>query len=268
MKLRNGVLLLLVTVLVIVFSGCSKKDARSGGDAVTVYKVGTGSTMAPYCFLDESGNPTGYDVEVIKEIDKRHPEFEMEIEIMEFSALAVSLDTGKLDLATHQFVKTEERAAKFTIPNEYYCRSLIKLIVQKDRNDLHDLEDMKGHTLIMDPASFEYQDVVKWNEGHADNPIEMILVQNPSGADALKMVETGRADAAISYTTSFETIQKELDLDVKMEGVVFSEETYYLLAKKNTELAAIIDKDLKAMKEDGTLSALSEKWFGEDVFSE
>ncbi len=43
--------------------------------------------------------------------------------------------------------------------------------------------------------------------------------------------------------------------------------TWPLFNKKETELAAAYDKAVQTLKENGTISALSLKYFGEDVFN-
>ena len=83
--------LLFVTMLA-VLAGCSTGNASneaettsaSGQDTVKKIIVGTGTQFPNVCFIDENGKLTGYDVELIREIDKRLPEYEFEFSTMEF----------------------------------------------------------------------------------------------------------------------------------------------------------------------------------------
>lgn len=236
-------------------------------DAPKVLKVGTSSLMPPYCFLDSNNQLAGYDIDVVKEFGKRHPEYKIQFETMEFAAITVSLETGKIDWATHQFVKTPQREKKFLIPDEAYTRSLIKLVVRNDDTKTKGLADMAGRSILIDPSSAEYGYLVSWNKAHPGKEVKLIQSQGQGGADGLRMVESGRADATLTYATLFSVLQKDLNLKVHLGDVVFAEETYYLLNKKQTELATKIVAELKAMKADGTLAAISKKWFGEDVFA-
>src|SRR5690348_2218330 len=46
--------------------------------AVKKIIVGTGTKFPKVCFIDENGKLTGFDVELVKEIDKRLPDYEFE----------------------------------------------------------------------------------------------------------------------------------------------------------------------------------------------
>ena len=81
---------ILVMALAFSFTGCSKSKES---DVIKV-KVGTGNSMPPYCSLDSQGELTGYDIAVLKEIDKRLDQYEFDIQAMDFNTLMVSIDSG------------------------------------------------------------------------------------------------------------------------------------------------------------------------------
>ncbi len=109
-------LLSVVSLLVALsmLAGCSSASTPSGsstgtsGDekaSVQKVVVGTSNTMPPYYYQDENDNLTGYDVEVLKALDERLEGYEFTFEVMDFNAMAVSLETGKIDIAAFQLVK-------------------------------------------------------------------------------------------------------------------------------------------------------------------
>jgi L-cystine transport system substrate-binding protein len=65
--------------------------------AVTKIVVGTGSQFPKVAFLDDSGKLTGFDVELVREIDKRLPEYEFELQVLDFTNILLSLETKKID---------------------------------------------------------------------------------------------------------------------------------------------------------------------------
>ena len=82
----------------------SPKAAAEGAKAaaaepVKVKKiiVGTGTKFPNVAFLDKDGKLTGYDIELVKELDKRIPEYEFEFKTMDFANLLLSLETNKID---------------------------------------------------------------------------------------------------------------------------------------------------------------------------
>ncbi len=263
---KSIVLTLAAAVAIGGLSGCTKKAAATE-NGVKVVKVGTGNAMAPFCYLDENNKPTGYEVDVINEYQKKLPQYKFEIEAMDFSQLAVSLQAGKIQLATHQFIRTEDREKKFLIPKEYYTVSIRKLLVKKDRSDINSLDDLQGKTMAVDPTSADYQELVAYNDKHTEK-IKLDAIEGLTGADAMKLVDQGRADAAQAYSSTFNDLQKSLNLNLKQTGITAKDYSIQLINIKETQLADDINNTIKELREDGTLSKLAVKWFGEDVFSE
>jgi len=80
------------------------------------------------------------------------------------------------------------------------------------------------------------------------------------------MVASGQYDAAIYPAPAFESVQKDLNLDIKLAGTIAKVPTFFVLNKKDTELKTKIDQALKELEADGTLSQISLKWYGEDLY--
>jgi len=260
-------LMLLATVMIIGLSGCSKNTSGSASN-VKVIRVGTTNVMPPYTYVDSNGNLVGFEEDFISALQKRLPQYKFEIQTMQFASLAVSLQTGKLDMAVNQFVKNPQRSKNFLIPDENYCVSPLRIAVRED-STINSLEDLRGKTIIMDPTSFEYGYVKAFSDQDPSHPINIQEVQSLNDADNLKMVASGRLDADLTYPTEFNAIQDQLHLNLKLAPVVVLRElTYPLIAKQDTQLDQDVNAQIKAMKADGTLSQLAIKWFKEDVFKE
>lgn len=251
-------------------TGCeAETEAKtSGGDGVTVVKVGTGNNSAPFCYLDEDGNPIGYDLDVLKELDKRLEKYEFDIQTMEFSTLVVSIDSGAIDMISHQLVKSETRKEKYLFPAEYYCLSPMSLCVRSD-SGIKGMDDMGGKTMEQNPSAYEYQMMMAYNEANPDKEVEVIGVSDQSTADAYKKVSNGQVDAALTYKATYDSVMKDLGItNLTLTDVVMCEDTYMMFSKDQTELVAAVSQATKEMKEDGTLGEISKKWFnGEDVFA-
>lgn len=70
-----NVVILLLMGLFLLSCGGQKQDApkessQEGNGKLTV-KVGTEGTFAPFSYMDDKDNLTGYDIEVVREIGKR-----------------------------------------------------------------------------------------------------------------------------------------------------------------------------------------------------
>lgn len=68
--------------------------------------------------------------------------------------------------------------------------------------------------------------------------------------------------------STFDTIQKHLNLKVKVGGIVSKEPIYLVLQPSEKQLAADLDQVTQEMIDDGTLPKLAKKWFGVDFFQD
>ncbi|MDO4459515.1 MAG: transporter substrate-binding domain-containing protein [Clostridia bacterium] len=262
--------LLCAAAMTVSFTACSsgsktESSTETKSDAI-VKNIGTGSSMAPFCYLNEDGELQGYDIAVMKELDERLEDYEFNIQYMDFSALIVALDAGQLDMVSHQLVKSEARKEKYLFPEQYYCLSPMSLVVTPDSN-IKTLEDMAGKKINGSPSSYEYTMIESWNADHPGKEIVQIAVSDLSTADGYKQVENGTVDAALTYRSTFEAINKDLGLDLTLTDVVMCEDTYQMFGSDEEEFVAAVDAELRKMLDDGTLSKISEEYFGEDIFS-
>jgi L-cystine transport system substrate-binding protein len=261
--------LLFITMLA-VLAGCSSGNASnesdtasaSGQDKVKKIIVGTGTQFPNVCFIDENGKLTGYDVELIREIDKRLPEYEFEFSTMEFKNLLLSLETKKIDLIAHQMEVNEERQAKFLFNDEAYNIFPNKIVVSEKNQDVKSIEDLKGKKLIVGATSNAAVLAEKWNAANG-NAID--IVYSGAGEDTNTQIKTGRVDATISTQFAIDYQNKVVDAQLKTVGEALSNsKVYFILNKDEEELKTKIDEALKSIKEDGTLSKLSTEWLGAD----
>lgn len=247
-------------------SSSSGSSAASGSGDVIVKHIGTGSSMPPFCSLDDNGELQGYDIAVMKELDERLTQYEFDIQYMDFSALIVSLDAGQLDMVSHQLVKSEARKEKYLFPEQYYCLSPMSLAVKSD-SDIATMADMAGKKINSSPTSYEHTMLTAWNDAHPGEEMNIIAVSDLSTADGYKQVASGQVDAALTYSSTFENVNAELGLDLKLTDVVMCEDTYQMFGADEQEFCDAVNEELKKMLDDGTLSKLSEEYFGEDIFT-
>ncbi|WP_426445951.1 transporter substrate-binding domain-containing protein [Paenibacillus sp. S-38] len=226
--------------------------------------IGTGTQFPNICFLDDKGNLTGYDVELVREIDKRLPDYEFEFKTMDFSNLLLSLETKKIDVIAHQMEVNEERKAKFLFNDEAYNIFPNKVVVHKDRNDIQSIDDLKGKKVIVGATSNAAVQLQEYNKKNND-AIQIVYSGNGGTNDVIAQLKAGRVDATISTQFAIDQRNKTADAQQKTVGPAISNsKVYFILQKDGTELKTKIDEALKEIKKDGTLSKLSTQWLGAD----
>lgn len=254
-----------IFIVIGALTGCAQNDietnAKSGG--VKKIIIGTGNDFKPYCYLDANNNPVGFDIEVLKEIDKRLPQYEFEYETMEFKNILLSLESSKIDVASHQYAKNSEREEKYLFANEGYTSVATKIIVSKDNNTIKSLEDLSGKNVQVSTGSNDAAFLDKYNKEHG-NKINLIYgkLDNATLVDSLA---TGKIDASTNFVRNVAGINETYGDKIKTVGnTLYDAYTYHIFRKDETELRDEFDKVIKEMKSDGTLSKLSIDILGAD----
>lgn len=272
MKIPNRFARVLTAVLMVaglgVLAGCGSDtddgSASVNKDAKTVV-VATRGTVKPYSYTDDDGKLTGYDVEILKEIEKRDPSLHFTFRPMAVDAAFVAMDSSQVDMIANQMRHSPARDEKYIFPKELNNYTVRKLVVPKDDDATKSLDDLKGKKVAVTTNS-EFAELVKKFNETADTPIEIVYTdKGPS--ETMNLVATGRAQAAGEYEYIVSVAQKDKNLPIKTVGPTLTKVPTYFLLRKDDEMQKVADKidaALKSMREDGTLKALSEKYLGAD----
>lgn len=231
-----------------------------------VLKVATPGTLYPTSYHDDADKLTGYEIEMLDEIGKR---LDIKVEYQEIGVAEAftAVDSGKVDIAVNNFDTTKERLEKynFSIPYKY---SIGGMIVREDGSsgiEAADLSDWKGKK-AGGGAGTQY---MKLAEKLGAEPV---IYDNVTNDVYLRDVSTGRTDfipndyytqvIAVKYI-----LQQFPDIKVKMGTPKYNPtEQGIVMSKADTSLKEKLDEALKSMKEDGTLKAISEKYYaGQDL---
>lgn len=140
---------------VLVVAGCgddTSKETKVNPDA-KVINVATRGTVRPYSYTDDNGNLTGFDVELLKEIERRNPDLHFNFKPMAVDAAFVAMDAGQVDMIANQMRRNPTREAKYYYTNEVNNYSTRKLVVKNDRNDISKLDDLKGKKIAVTTSS-------------------------------------------------------------------------------------------------------------------
>jgi len=66
-------------------------------------------TFSPYSIKNDDGSFTGYDIEVLKLIEKDDKTLKFSFQAMPFDSLFSSLDANKIQVIANETTKTKER---------------------------------------------------------------------------------------------------------------------------------------------------------------
>ncbi len=222
-----------------------------------VIQVGTEGTYAPYTFHNDEDKLTGYDVEVAREVAKR---LDLEIEFVEtkWDSMFAGLNSKRFDMIANQVGIKPDRKEKYDF-SEPYTISTAVLVTHKDNEEIKSFEDLEGKVAAQSLTS----NFKKIAEKHGAE-IQGVEGFNP----AMQLLASKRADATVNDRLSvLDFLQKKGD-NVPVEIVDRKDEaseSAMMFRQGNEELVKAVSGAIKEMKEDGTLSEISQKWFSEDV---
>lgn len=261
--IATTILIVAVTSLV----GCGTTKTSTNAD-VTKIIVGTGNAYEPYCYLDEKGNLAGYEYEVLKAVDELLPEYEFEYQTSDFANVLISLDTGKIDIAAHQYEWNEERNEKYLFGEEAYTTYVTYLVVAKDRTDIKSLDDLQGLKVKSSTGSNATYILENYNQEHTDNPIQIDYVNNSTDEETVTGIINGVWDATIATKRDVEKLNSNYGDGLEVLKVVGepvqSSSTYFIFAKDNSKLQEAVDNAVKALRENGKLAEISIDVIGGD----
>ena len=252
----------LATALLLTSCGGNSDDAGGGSasGSADVLRVGTEGTYAPFSFHDPKSNElTGYDVEVAQAVGA---ELGMEVEFSEtqFDAIFAGLEADRYDVIANQVTITPEREEKYLFSAPYTVSNGV-VITRADDDSVRSLADVKGKRSAQSTTSSFAE--VATEAGAQVEPVEGFT-------QAITLLKQGRVDVTINDSLAFLEYQKTTgDKDVKIAAEIDPPSKQALVFRKDSaDLQARVDKALEALRADGTLPRISEKYFGEDVSGE
>ncbi len=275
---KSSVLALLMLLFTTACSNGSENtdNNKASTDGVRKIKIAYALTGVPITYQDESGNATGYDVEMMKVVDEHLPEYEFEFIPTTDDDLLIGVETGKYNAGVKNTFYTEPRAKKYVYPKENLGASSSGLIIRaEDKDKVHDLSDiakLNKKLIPIAPQDAQYSLVVNHNEKNPDNQVQVENSETFTVSDWPIWISEGRYDALLTIKSTYTaTVEAEdgayhhLKDDLVYSGFTATK-TYPLFNKKEQELADAYDLVMKQLKEEKVPNELLVTFLGEDTF--
>lgn len=259
----------------------SKKLPTTGAKAKVekVLQVAHTQSYKPYDFVNDKGESDGFEVQVLKAVDEKLPDYKFNYNPTSDEDLLIGLESGKYDIGTKGAWKTPEREQKFIIPEEKIAASVIGLTYRTaDKAKYSNLEDFakqNGKLIPISPQNAQYKVIEDFNATNPKTPIKLDAADQFTISDAYAWLLEGRYDGFFDIKLSFDNSVLAADgpyhdYASKLSYVPYKGIPTYPIIHKNAtneSFAKAYDKAIKELEADGTLTKLSKKYFGEDVFS-
>jgi len=247
-------------------TGCKKAGKTAGDTSLEdlkkrgVFVLGLDDSFPPLGFRDENNEIVGYDIDLAKEVAKRLG-VTFKAQPIDWDAKEMELNTGKIDCIWNGFTITKDRenALAFTKP---YLNNEQVLVVKSD-SGIISLAGMAGKVIGLQSGS-SAQEAVEGNTTFLSSLKKQVTFKD--NVTALNDLEIGGVDGVVmdSVVANYSITKTGKPLTVINEPLA-KEEYGVAFRKSNIALRDEVQKTLEAMQQDGTVTALSNKWFGRDV---
>jgi len=267
-KLRKIILAATIMSAVVLMAGCGGNNKTADKNTKikkTTYIVATRGTFRPFTYVDDKGKLTGYDIELLREIEKRNPDLKFKFKTMSVSAGFLGLESDQVDLIANQITFNKKRAEKSIWTKEINNYTNRRLAVRSDEKNIKSIDDLRGKKVAVTASSEVTRQLQKYNE--TANPKIEFVFTDKGFTECVNLVITGRADATPAYEVSINDAKKVLGVDIKAVGPVIASDPTFFALKKNSKgqaLADKIDATMKKMRADGTIKKLSIELLGKD----
>ncbi len=251
MKRKSFLLLSIVIAISLVLSSCS----AGAGSGQTKVRVATEAAYPPFEMVDEKTKElTGFDIELMKAIGEKAG-FQVDFQNTPFDSLLAGMATCQFDAAVSAITITEDRAKKMSFSDPYIDAGQI-VTVRTDNTSINGPEDLKGKRIGVQ-LSTTGEIEAKKIEGATVKPYDSVDL-------AFLDLQNGQVDGVIADNPTTVTYVSRFKDKIKTVGTPFTDEHYGIaVCKKNTELLTKINTAMAALKADGTVQKLQDKWLAE-----
>ncbi|MDR3164086.1 MAG: transporter substrate-binding domain-containing protein [Synergistaceae bacterium] len=281
--MKNGIyllaLFLFLTFAGIVISGGRSQAAQVSAERtpesrvaeVRKIEVAIKPDLYPNAYLDDDGNPAGYDIELAKLIDERLPQYEFIYVPLPQDAILLGVEIGKYPVAISSFAKSPEREEKYLFPSENIGAVTFGLVVRTENKDIDSLAILSKHPeLKIEPIPSASQGQIimeRYNNAHPESPIAFKVGEWANSADSLKWLADKRYDAALLGVNGFHELLNKLGYQDKLVfNTVVGNKTWSLFHKGEERFAEDYSRVLKELKDEGIANDLMIKYFGVNLF--
>ena len=229
-----------------------------GGRAVVAV---TENAYVPLNFADpKDGKGIGWEYDAFNEIAKRL-NLKVEWKLSAWDPMIEGVRQGLFDVGMDGITITDERKAQIDF-SDAYMRSEQFMLVRADEKRFTDKAGFAGDANLLAGAQGGttgfYTTVYDILDGDEAN--KRIKLFDTFGA-SVQALKTGDVDMVLMDKVSANGYIGASPDSFKIVGDVIKAEDFGFILKKGSDLVAPINAALKAMKDDGTVDKLNQKWF-------
>ncbi|MBW9091152.1 transporter substrate-binding domain-containing protein [Rhizobium wenxiniae] len=236
------------------------EDVLAKAKAAGVLKVGTETAFAPFDFID-AGEHKGLNVDFFEALGK---DLGVKIEWVElpWDSVLPSLEAGKFDVVAGPATITKARISRYRM-SAPVAEASVAILKKAGDTSITKPEDIAGKAVGVGKATAQLAQLQEYSATLAE---KVNVREYVSFNDAYADLATGRVVAVANSLPNIAFVAKQRNGAFEVVTPAFGKKTYFgFIGTKDDghkSLLDYIDTEILAMKKDGRLAKLQEKWFG------
>ena len=223
------------------------------------FVLGLDDSLPPMGFRDENNEIVGFDIDIAQAVCDNLG-LELVLQPINWDTKEMELETGNIDVIWNGLTITPERQESMLLSKPYLNNN--QVICVKADSEISSKAELAGKTvavqagssaddaLMKDAISSEIAEKLEY-----DNNVSALLDCKIGGCDAVILDEVVANYYAAKEPESYKVLEESLQ-----------KEEYAIAFKKgNTKLHDAVMAEYDKLAEDGTLSKISQQWFGKDI---
>lgn len=265
---KIGIIALSVIMIFTLFTGCGSSTTSNSNEDNSLQRVkdsgklsiGLDDSYPPMEFRNNKNQLEGFDIDLGKELAKKLG-VKYNPVVTDFNGIILALQSGKFDAIIATLSITDERKKQIDFIGPYINGGQI-IIVKSSNKSITTKDDLKDKTVGVQLGSTGEQAAGKISGVKEIKKYDKIT-------EAFHEVSIGRIDALIcdSEVGEYYVAKDKKDYAV-LKDKLTKEPVGIGVKKKDKKLQEALNKAIADLKKDGTLSKLSTKWFGYDIYKE
>lgn len=217
--------------------------------------VGGDYNYPPFEYLDESGRPAGYNVELIRAV-AREVGLDIEFKLGPWAEVREALEKGEIDMLQGMFY-SPERDLVYDFSPPHTVNHNVSVLRKGEGKPPATLAELSGKRIAVQDGDIMHDFALK--NGLAKN-----VTAFASQADALRAVSQSRADCAlVARVTALHLIKKDgLKNLVAGTRPLLSQDYCFAVKGGQKALLSHFSEGLKIIEENGEYRRIYQKWMG------
>lgn len=217
--------------------------------------IGGDHNYPPFEYIDENGNPAGYNTAITKAIANALG-FDIEIRLGPWAKIRDELDAGKID-AIQGMLYSPKRDHTFDFTQPYTVNHYVSVTKKGERPPPETVEALRGQRIVVQKGDIMHDFVL---ENGLGDQVAIVDAQE----DALEKVATGDRDCAlVARLTALYWIDKKGWQNLTLSQQPLLSPGYgYAVPHNQKALLSHFSEGLKLIEKSGEYQQIRRKWLG------